>query len=48
MRDSGPIIVKNGTEREALNFNFNGWAKYKKHSIRQICSCESGRILNIP
>jgi agmatine deiminase len=29
MRDSGPIIVKNGTKREALNFNFNGWAKYK-------------------
>ncbi len=28
MRDSGPIIVKNGTKREALNFNFNGWAKY--------------------
>jgi agmatine deiminase len=46
MRDSGPIIEK--TEpKEALNFNFNGWAKYKT-SIRQICSCESGRILNIP
>lgn len=29
MRDSGPIIVKNGGKREALNFNFNGWAKYK-------------------
>ena len=29
MRDSGPIIVKNGTNNEALNFNFNGWAKYK-------------------
>ena len=29
MRDSGPIVVKNGTKREALNFNFNGWAKYK-------------------
>ncbi len=28
MRDSGPIIVKNGNQREALNFNFNGWAKY--------------------
>jgi agmatine deiminase len=28
MRDSGPIIEK--TEpKEALNFNFNGWAKYK-------------------
>ena len=29
MRDSGPIIVKNGGKRESLNFNFNGWAKYK-------------------
>ncbi|MCF8322561.1 MAG: agmatine deiminase family protein [Flavobacterium sp.] len=29
MRDSGPIIVKNRTKKEALNFNFNGWAKYK-------------------
>lgn len=28
MRDSGPIIVKRGNKREALNFNFNGWAKY--------------------
>ncbi|MCJ7466136.1 MAG: agmatine deiminase family protein [Maribacter sp.] len=28
MRDSGPIIVKKGNQREALNFNFNGWAKY--------------------
>ncbi|MGB7393280.1 MAG: agmatine deiminase family protein [Pricia sp.] len=29
MRDSGPIIIKNNGKREALNFNFNGWAKYK-------------------
>jgi agmatine/peptidylarginine deiminase len=28
MRDSGPIVIK--TEATgALNFNFNGWAKYK-------------------
>ncbi len=33
MRDSGPIIVKNGTQREALNFNFNGWAKYKNYQL---------------
>lgn len=31
MRDSGPIIVKNGSQREALNFNFNGWAKYSNY-----------------
>ncbi|MDA8126656.1 MAG: agmatine deiminase family protein [Deltaproteobacteria bacterium] len=32
MRDSGPIIVKrpDGT-REALQFRFNGWAKYGNH-----------------
>ncbi len=41
MRDSGPIIVKNGSKREALNFNFNGWAKYSnfqldKHVPRQV------------
>src|SRR5690606_14919958 len=29
MRDAGPIIVRNADTLEALNFNFNGWAKYK-------------------
>ncbi len=33
MRDSGPIIVKNGKKLEALNFNFNGWAKYKNYKL---------------
>jgi len=33
MRDSGPIIVKNENGREALNFNFNGWAKYKNYLL---------------
>lgn len=33
MRDSGPIIVKNGKEREALKFNFNGWAKYSNYKL---------------
>ncbi|MEH6680620.1 MAG: agmatine deiminase family protein [Sediminicola sp.] len=37
MRDSGPIIVKNGKKREALNLNFNGWAKYGNHKLdRQV------------
>jgi agmatine deiminase len=35
MRDSGPIIVKKGNEREALNFNFNGWAKYGNWRLDQ-------------
>ncbi|MES3018279.1 MAG: agmatine deiminase family protein [Bacteroidota bacterium] len=33
MRDSGPVMVYNGTKREALNFNFNGWAKYKNFQL---------------
>lgn len=33
MRDSGPIIVQEGKERVALNFNFNGWAKYSNHHL---------------
>jgi len=33
MRDSGPIVVKSGRERVALNFNFNGWAKYSNHLL---------------
>lgn len=33
MRDSGPIVVKNGAKREALNFNFNGWAKYNNYQL---------------
>jgi agmatine deiminase len=34
MRDSGPIIVKtNDGSREALNFHFNGWAKYGNYRL---------------
>ncbi|WP_299780981.1 agmatine/peptidylarginine deiminase [uncultured Formosa sp.] len=33
MRDSGPIIVKNKGKRVALNFNFNGWAKYANYKL---------------
>jgi agmatine deiminase len=33
MRDSGPIIVRNGKQREAINFHFNGWAKYPNHRL---------------
>jgi agmatine deiminase len=48
MRDSGPIIVKNGTEREALNFNFNGWAKYKNIQLDKLVPSKVGDFLNIP
>ncbi len=48
MRDSGPIIVKNGTEREALNFNFNGWAKYKNINLDKHVPTKVSEFLNIP
>ena len=34
MRDSGPIIVKNSKgDREAIQFKFNGWAKYDNYQL---------------
>ena len=48
MRDSGPIIVKNGNKREALNFNFNGWAKYKNIQLDKFVPAKVGGFLNIP
>ena len=48
MRDSGPIIVKNGEHREALNFNFNGWAKYKNIQLDKHVPTKVGEFLNIP
>jgi agmatine deiminase len=48
MRDSGPIIVKNGTKREALNFNFNGWAKYKNIQLDKFVPSKFADFLDIP
>jgi agmatine deiminase len=48
MRDSAPIIVKKGNEREALNFNFNGWAKYKNIQLDKFVPSKVGNFLNIP
>lgn len=48
MRDSGPIIVKNGNQREALNFNFNGWAKYKNINLDKHVPAKVAEFLNIP
>lgn len=48
MRDSGPILVKNGTKREALNFNFNGWAKYKNFQLDKHVPCKVADFLKIP
>ncbi len=48
MRDSGPIIVKNGEKREALNFNFNGWAKYKNFQLDKHVPSKVANHLKIP
>ena len=48
MRDSGPIIVKNGRKREALNFNFNGWAKYKNIQLDKFVPSKVANFIDIP
>jgi len=48
MRDSGPIIVKKGSERQALNFNFNGWAKYNNYRLDKHVPNKVSSFLNIP
>ncbi len=48
MRDSGPIIVKNGTGREAVNFHFNGWAKYKNWKLDKLVPAKVSEHLDIP
>jgi agmatine deiminase len=48
MRDSGPIIVKNGSKREALNFNFNGWAKYKNYQLDKFVPSKIADFINVP
>ena len=48
MRDSGPIIVKNGRNREALNFNFNGWAKYQNYLLDKHVPSTVAEHLGIP
>ncbi|KQB37151.1 agmatine/peptidylarginine deiminase [Flavobacterium aquidurense] len=48
MRDSGPIIVKNGSKREALNFNFNGWAKYKNYQLDKFVPSKIADFIDVP
>jgi agmatine deiminase len=48
MRDSGPIVVYNGDKKEALNFNFNGWAKYKNYQLDKHVPATIATTLNIP
>lgn len=48
MRDSGPIIVKNGQKREALHFTFNGWAKYSNYKLDQQLPGVVAEVLDLP
>ena len=48
MRDSGPIIIESGNKREALNFNFNGWAKYKNYLLDRNVPSKVADFLKIP
>jgi agmatine deiminase len=48
MRDSGPIIVQNINGREALNFNFNGWAKYKNYQLDKHVPTKVAEYLEVP
>lgn len=48
MRDSGPIIVKQGNKRKAVNFNFNGWAKYTNYQLDKHVPAKVANALNIP
>lgn len=48
MRDSGPIIVRKGDRREALDFNFNGWAKYHNYRLDRRVPAKVAAELKIP
>ncbi len=49
MRDSGPAIVKTDVDgREAIQFGFNGWAKYKNHRKDQGIPAAVAKHLGIP
>ncbi|WP_179020531.1 agmatine deiminase family protein [Winogradskyella forsetii] len=49
MRDSGPIIVESPQSTiEAINFNFNGWAKYPNYRLDQHVPSVMANHLDIP
>ncbi|AEL27734.1 agmatine deiminase family protein [Cyclobacterium marinum] len=49
MRDSGPIIVESTEGKcEAINFNFNGWAKYPNHQLDKQVPSTVAQALGIP
>ncbi len=49
MRDSGPIVVQRSDgKREALQFRFNGWAKYPNHRLDWQIPSAVARSLKLP
>jgi agmatine deiminase len=49
MRDSGPIVVKRSDgAREALQFRFNGWAKYPNHRLDAKIPSAVAAALDLP
>jgi len=49
MRDSGPAIVKTHSgNREAIQFGFTGWAKYKNHKKDQGIPASVAGFLDLP
>jgi len=49
MRDSGPIIIKNNAGmQEALQFHFNGWAKYRNYHKDRNVPASIAAYLDIP
>ncbi len=48
MRDSAPIIVQNNGKREALNFNFNAWAKYSNWQLDKKLPDTVAKVLKLP
>lgn len=49
MRDCGPMIARRrGGRREALQFSFNGWAKYPNHRLDRKVPAAVAAALNIP
>lgn len=49
MRDSGPVVVKRSDgKREALQFRFNGWAKYPNHRLDAKIPSAVAAVLNLP
>jgi len=49
MRDSGPVVVKRSDgKREALQFRFNGWAKYPNHRLDAKIPSATAVALDLP